>query len=1281
MSLKQLPPHGRGLCRTLGALLALLVGTTFLPGQQPPPDPMEMLLAGARRAYNEKNYPFATERFKEFLAKFGGDPRAQSARYGLGLCLLHGPQRDYLKAVETLGPSAGDGNFPDRPSACYYLGLAHRGEGVKQLATAASKAAEANQARERARQRFEEAARWFGEGANAFAKLVKEEPKDGPLPMALEWVARCKCDQAEAYLRVHKVKEAKDATASFLVGKAPLQKSRYRGQGLYYHGLACFLLKENLAAGKALSQLAPFTDPTWGSHAQYLLGRIHHTEQERPEAIAAYEGAISGHATAKKAAQEALRNPAQYLNNPEEKARLEALVKEPPEHVARATLFLGVLQYEDGKFADAQKHFAEFAQQFPSSAVLGDALLRLGFCQVQLKAFPEATKTLNDVATKYPALQDQAWYWLGKAQIQAADPANVAAQQAAMKTAAETLRKAADRANQLASANPPSPDAKSRRAEILADLADTYQATKLFKEAGDVYRQLLNENILPTRREEFTLSLATALHLSGDYSGSDTICQQFQGQFPQSVFLPAIAFRLAENAYFTALGIEKQAPSPARDANLTRQLDETIRRYTVVVEKFPEFAQVSLARYGLGVCQYRKGDLEKARETLAAIPAGDRVGDLGLVPYQLADILIRTAPTSGEDALTAGRMEEMLKEASDLLDSYIGANPTAPQLPDALLKLGLAQQRMAGLLAMAEAKNAAINKARTAYDTILQKHPQSKQAAQARIEKAKVRALTGDVGGAVNELRAFTAEPLRQTEVAPLAVVNLAIQMRRQNQAPQAADLLSAFRRDIEPAMKTDPARSAWVPLVMYHHGVCLREANKLADARTVFNLLLQQYPQSVEAPEAALRSGQCARDEAQKKLDDASRQVQSASNPQQRDAAQKNQDAAVKELRDAIGFLESSAGKLAQAQPMNPARARMHYEAAWCFRSLADQEIATNRRRLQQEQIQKRRDEIARNLPPGAAVPAIPTPEVPLKSIPLQPGEQGARAQYQALIAAFPDAALSVDARFELAELLGDRGDHDAAIKLLRDALDREPPTETTDRIKVRLAQSLMLKGDLPAALTQVTPIAANPKSVVHAHGLYRAGECEFQMGKLDEALKRLTPFRDQGPLQNIAGVSDRALLRLGQVLGQQKQWEPSRQAFELLTQRFGTSPWVADAFYGIGWARQNTGQFDPAVTAYTETTRRTASELAAQAQINIGLCRLAQKRFGDAATALLVVPYTYDYPDLSAVALLEAARALAEDKKPDLAIKVLERLLKDHPDSEPAKAASQRLDELKKG
>jgi len=59
-------------------------------------------------------------------------------------------------------------------------------------------------------------------------------------------------------------------------------------------------------------------------------------------------------------------------------------------------------------------------------------------------------------------------------------------------------------------------------------------------------------------------------------------------------------------------------------------------------------------------------------------------------------------------------------------------------------------------------------------------------------------------------------------------------------------------------------------------------------------------------------------------------------------------------------------------------------------------------------------------------------------------------------------------------------------------------------------------------------------------------------------------------------------------------------------------------------------------------------------------------------------VVPFTYDYPKLSAMALVEAARAFAENKQPGRAIKLLRRVLRDHPGTEQAEVARKRLEEL---
>ena len=93
------------------------------------------------------------------------------------------------------------------------------------------------------------------------------------------------------------------------------------------------------------------------------------------------------------------------------------------------------------------------------------------------------------------------------------------------------------------------------------------------------------------------------------------------------------------------------------------------------------------------------------------------------------------------------------------------------------------------------------------------------------------------------------------------------------------------------------------------------------------------------------------------------------------------------------------------------------------------------------------------------------------------------------------------------------------------------------------------------------------------------------------------------------------------------------------------------------------------------------TTTELGAKAHLQIGLCRMEQKRYPEAATALLIVPYTFDYPELNAAALCQAAVCLIESKQPAQAEKLLQKVVREHADSEWAKVAKERLEALKKG
>ena len=488
--------HSTHFCiRSLTAVMLALLAGTALWAQVTPEQQAEMLLNSARKAYNEKNYAFATAKFREYLGKFAASKDAPAARYGLALTLIDGPDKKYDEAREIMQTLAAAKDFPERALAAYYAGVSARAQGLAELTQANIKPNEAVQRRAAAQARFNEAIPFFTAAVPLLLAKVGD-PKDGKkLSLDAEWVARARCDLAEMQLRVGKLKEAQAGTTPFVAD--PLWSlSQYRNLGRYFHGYASVLLKDNAPAQRTLTLLAPFDDPVFGNHARYLLARTYHLGDDRAEAATNYDGTINDYNKSKADAIELLKQPQKFKNDPEIRARLEAIVKSPPpDHVARAIFYVGVLNYEGGKFAEAKTRFAEFVKQFPQSPLQIEAAVRIGYCQVQLKDYAEAVKTLGPLVDKDARLADQVYFWLGKTQAGAAQMPNVNPQTRPQLIAGaiNTFKTAADRAQKIAADDP---DAKVRRGEILLEMADQMQAIWQNKEAAAVYSQLLNDQLL-----------------------------------------------------------------------------------------------------------------------------------------------------------------------------------------------------------------------------------------------------------------------------------------------------------------------------------------------------------------------------------------------------------------------------------------------------------------------------------------------------------------------------------------------------------------------------------------------------------------------------------------------------------------------------------------------------------------------------------------------------------------------------------------------------------------
>jgi cellulose synthase operon protein C len=1263
---------------TLG--LTFLFSTSMMIAQPTADQQAEILLNAALKGQNDKQYTFAVNKYREYLQKFGGHPRANSARLGLGQLLIESPERNLEAAIEAISPAAGAAQFAEQYQAAFLLAFAQKELGLNELAKIPGKSPpEIQQIRQRADARFNEADRWFKETAAILERKVgKLEAIEKSRETEINWMLRAKSEWCEIEIRLNRPKEARTVLDPIIANKT-LMNTTLRKQLLYLHGYASFLLQDYLVAGRSLSQLVPFNDDSFGLQSQYLMGRIYQLTGDLAAAATNYQQVSQQYEQMKTKWTEALKRPEYLREQPWERSRIDQQIRFTPEPVLQATFFSAVLGYDAGKFNESLLAFQKFAKEFPTSSLIPDVQLRIGFCYVELKQPAEAIAILTPLIDKFPRLSDQTMFWIGKAntlQSQAIPEDKPNERIEALKRAINFYRQAADRAAQLANQDP---DARKRRGEFLLERATIESQALLHRESAGTFEQLLNENPLPEKKEEILLRLVEAFHMTGEYPRSEQFAQRFQTEHPQSTLMPLVLFRLAENSLQVAVTSIKRPDAMNRRDEIHRLLDDAAKRYQFVLERYPEFERVNYARFGLAMTHLGKEDHEKALAVFESIPGPDRSGDLAIASYHQADCLLRLTPTKADDALAAGMVQEKLTTARVQLEGFIAGNPKAKEFPDALLKLGYTQQQLAVLNGNPQERSELLNLARQTYEKLTQQFPNIAAGQTAILERAKCIAHMGDKNGAINELRRFTVDPLAQTIIAVPAVCYMATLYRETNRQAEAVQVLDAIRPKLEATIAKDPNSQA---MLRFHHALCQLEANKLPEAKALFDAMVQVAGNSELGAEGAYRA-QSLRITEQKKIFEGLAQQSKQANlkPEQLADIERRQFEAYRGIELAAQTLERRHEELRQPLGVNEARARMIYEAAWAYRFLADWEVERKKREIQTEKFRKlQQTAIEKKLDFKQ-----PTQPIELKEVPLQPSEERGRGCYRKLIEEFRDTRVTIHSRLELAELLCERSELEAATKLLKEAVDVEPSDQpvhalSTDQIRLRLGQILASQKDFKNALLQFEILAQNLKSPLQPQGLLRSGECYIELAQFDQAVEKLKPFRDRGEFHNLPQTTDRAMLRLGQALTKQKQWDAARQAFEFVTNRFGpNSPWFDEARYQIGWSWQNQGNFDQAVNAYQQTIAGTANQWAAKSHLQIGLCRIEQKRWAEATASLLVVPFSFDFPELNPIAISEASRCLLEEKKPEQAERLLQRLIKDYPNSPQAKNAEERLTQIR--
>ena len=1229
-----------------------------------------LVLDSARRAYSSGQYDVATQRFGEFLKVHPAHAEAPGASYGMGLSLLKlGQHANLPGAVAAFREASGRMDFADRPLAIYYLGVSLRDLATSTLAQKPTAGSDSRAAQ--AKQYREEAARHFAGAVDTFIARSRKSPTTTAPAVHPDilWATRARSDQCDVLLRIGQYRQA--ITLAKVILNDDSAARQFGGQALYNMGYAHFAMKDYLAAGRALSKLAPFKQD-FGPHARYLLARTHHLSGDSPEAAGVYKAVLDDYAARKAAATEAAKT--NYNSLPaDQRAGAAALVAgPPPAYIVRATFYSALGQGESGQFANALTGFTAFVTQYPKHPLTPEAQLRQGYCQLQLRSYPEAIKTL-DPLRKQPKLACRAGWWIARARVGGANPAVPQTYAQTLATAINELNSAAGKARESARHDP---RAVVLERDILMELGDVQQLAGKYKEAAATYGSVLQYN--SDRTEEAMQRLATAYHLSGDYGRSDSTCSAFVKRFPKSTLLPAVWFRSAENACMSALDPKRPDYARSKEA-LDRAFKEAVNRYKRLLDRFPDFSEANLARYGLATAQYRLDWYTEALATLSAIPTADHTGKLAAVPYLMADCHIRTFPGTTDDALTAGKLMDQATKAAKLLEGFVLSQAKSPKAPDALLKLGYCYQRLGSILADAAKKKNAYTQGKGAYSRLIKDYSKDPLVPTAVLEQAKCMVLLGDSQTALNELGRFQRDPYRGNPVAPLAIVQLSSLLRAGKRAVDAVRIVKECRDRHEKNMARDPVRSSWVPALQYEHGLAIMDTGKLAEARALFELMARTYPGRPEAANALWRAGQCQRRELLAAVAAAEKvAAKSGASAEEISAADRAVNQGITGLGAAAEQFTKQAGVLAKTAKGAKAHLRLIYEAAWCYRTLGERETDAARRAIQKDALDQARSRRAR----GGAKPsaALSPPRISLEDIPVQASEAKAIKLYEELIALAPQSPLAARGRFELAEMFAHRRRQNQAVELLETILENNPPEDLAQLARLRLAACLLDRGDPKRAMALIKLVAGKAKGDELGHVRYLTGEAYILQKEWSKAVEELKVFRDTEPYRRMPGITDRALLRLARAYEQTGNWGEVRRALETLASYYPRSPWIHEARFGVAWARENAKEYNYAMPGYADLTTKTATGVAARAQIRIGHCQMAQKKFPEAAKAFLVVPYTYNYPEYSAQAWYESGRAYIAMKQPAEAEKSWKQVVKDYPKSKWAEEAKKQLSTIKK-
>lgn len=277
-----------------------------------------------------------------------------------------------------------------------------------------------------------------------------------------------------------------------------------------------------------------------------------------------------------------------------------------------------------------------------------------------------------------------------------------------------------------------------------------------------------------------------------------------------------------------------------------------------------------------------------------------------------------------------------------------------------------------------------------------------------------------------------------------------------------------------------------------------------------------------------------------------------------------------------------------------------------------------------------------------------------------------------------WPQSPLAAEGLFRVAEAHYDNGHFAEAAVAYQNSAAKSGGGEVAEKALHKLGWSLLKGNQIPAAreafIEQLRKHAGGPLA---GDARFLIGECSF---KQDEWKTALSTF------EKVVRAADSnyvalAAFRAGECAAALEDWESSRNWHQHVVQNHTDFELLPEARYGLGWALQNEGRFEQAISLYEAVTEQTQTETAAKARFMIGECCFAQKKHKDAARHFLKAAFLYNHKEWSAMSYFEAARCFEVLKDVEQAVSCYTQLLEKYPQHSKVPEARRRLEVLSAG